>query len=209
MSVEKITAKMHWLGHDTFRIDAGPTIYFDPYQIKPGPTADIIFISHDHYDHCSPEDIAKIQGPETVIVTSQSCLKKLTGNVQVVAPGDSLTVKGISVRVVPSYNINKKFHPKKKGWLGFVIEINGVRVYHAGDTDLIPEMKDIQADIVLLPVSGTYVMTAEEAAEAALTIKPALAVPMHYGTLVGEAADAERFSLLLEGKVQVKILEKE
>jgi len=209
MSVGKIAAQIHWLGHDSFRIDAGPTIYFDPFRIEPGPTADIIFISHDHYDHCSPEDVAKIQGPETVIVTSQSCAMKLTGTLQVVAPGDSLTVKGIPVRVVPAYNINKKFHPKKKGWLGFVVQIDGVRIYHAGDTDLIPEMQEIQADIALLPVSGIYVMTAEEAAEAALTIKPALAVPMHYGTLVGEAADAERFSRLLEGKIQVKILEKD
>jgi L-ascorbate metabolism protein UlaG (beta-lactamase superfamily) len=209
MSVEKIAAQMHWLGHDSIRIDAGPTIYFDPFRIETGPTADIIFISHDHYDHCSPEDIAKIQGPETVIVASQSCLKKLTGAVRVVAPGDSLVVKDIPVRVVPAYNINKKFHPKKKGWLGFVIEIDGIRVYHAGDTDLIPEMKEIQADIALLPVSGTYVMTAEEAAEAALTIKPALAVPMHYGTLVGEVADAGRFSHLLEGKISVKVLEKD
>jgi L-ascorbate metabolism protein UlaG (beta-lactamase superfamily) len=209
MSVEKIAAQIHWLGHDSFRIDAGPTIYFDPFRIEPGPTADIIFISHDHYDHCSPEDVAKIQGPETVIVTSQSCAMKLTGTLQGVAPGESLTVKGIPVRVVPAYNINKKFHPKKKGWLGFVVQIDGVRIYHAGDTDLIPEMQEIQADIALLPVSGIYVMTAEEAAEAALTIKPALAVPMHYGTLVGEAADAERFSRLLEGKIQVKILEKD
>ena len=209
MSVEKITAKMHWLGHDAFRIDAGPTIYFDPFQIQTGPPADIIFISHDHYDHCSPEDIAKIRGPETVIVTCTSCTKQLTGAVQVVAPGDSLTVKGIQVQAVQAYNTNKKFHPKKNGWLGFIILLDGVRVYHAGDTDLIPEMQDIQADIALLPVSGTYVMTPEEAAQAALTLKPSLAIPMHYGSLVGERADAERFSRLLEGKILVQILEKE
>jgi L-ascorbate metabolism protein UlaG (beta-lactamase superfamily) len=209
MSVEEITAKIHWLGHDTIRIDAGQTIYFDPFQIETGPPADIIFISHDHYDHCSPEDIAKIQGPETVIVTCKSCIKKLTGTVQVVAPGDSLTVKGIPIQVVPSYNTNKKFHPKKNGWLGFIILIDGVRIYHAGDTDLIPEMQDTQADIALLPVSGTYVMTPEEAALAALAIKPSLAIPMHYGSLVGERADAEHFSRLLEGKILVKILEKE
>jgi L-ascorbate metabolism protein UlaG (beta-lactamase superfamily) len=209
MSVEKITAKMHWLGHDAIRIDAGPTIYFDPFQIEAGPVADVIFISHDHYDHCSPEDIAKIRGPETVIVTCKSCVKKLTGTVQVVAPGDSLTVKGIQVQVIPAYNTNKKFHPKKNGWLGFITLIDGVRVYHAGDTDLIPEMQDIRADIALLPVSGTYVMTPEEAAQAALALKPGLAIPMHYGSLVGEPADAEHFSRLLEGKIPVKILEKE
>jgi L-ascorbate metabolism protein UlaG (beta-lactamase superfamily) len=117
------------------------------------------------------EDVAKIQGPETVIVTSQSCLKKLTSNVQIVAPCYFLTVKGIQVQVVPASAINKKFQPKKKAWLGFIIQVDGVLGYHAGDTDLIPEMRKIQADITLLPVSGTSIMTAEEAAEAALTIK--------------------------------------
>jgi L-ascorbate metabolism protein UlaG (beta-lactamase superfamily) len=208
MSVDKFAEKLHWLGHDAFRIDAGLTIYFDPFKIDAGPAADIIFITHDHYDHCSPEDIAKIQGPETVIVTCNSCRKKVTGNVEVVAPGDSLTVKGLPVRVVPAYNINKKFHPQKNGWLGFVIEIDGVRMYHAGDTDLIPEMGRIQTDIALLPVSGTYVMTASEAVEAALIIKPALAIPMHYGSLVGEISDAERFKHSLAGKITVKILAK-
>jgi L-ascorbate metabolism protein UlaG (beta-lactamase superfamily) len=205
MSVDKIAEKLHWLGHDSFRIDAGLTIYFDPFKIEAGPLADIIFISHDHYDHCSQEDLAKIQGLETVIVTCKSCLKKVTGKVEVAAPGDSLTVKGLPVKVVSAYNINKKFHPKKNGWLGFVVLIDDVRVYHAGDTDLIPEMAEIQADIALLPVSGTYVMTAEEAVEAALIIKPALAIPMHYGSLVGAIADAERFSQGLEGKIPVKI----
>ena len=209
MSVEEITAKIHWLGHDAIKIDAGLIIYFDPFQIQPGPTADIIFISHDHYDHCSPEDIAKIQGPETVIVTCKSCVQKLTGTVQVAAPGDSLTVKGIPVRAVPAYNTNKTFHPKKNGWLGFIILIGGVRIYHAGDTDLIPEMQEIQTDIALLPVSGTYVMTHEEAAKAALTLNPSLAIPMHYGSLVGDHTDAEHFGRLLEGKIPVKILEKE
>jgi L-ascorbate metabolism protein UlaG (beta-lactamase superfamily) len=206
MSVENIAAKMHWLGHDAYRIDAGLTVYFDPFRIGPGPLADIIFISHDHYDHCSPEDVAKIQGKETIIVTCDSCRNKVSGRVEIVAPGDKLTVKGLPVRVVPAYNTNKKFHPKKKGWLGFVVEIDGVRIYHAGDTDLIPEMSEIRTDIALLPVSGTYVMTAEEAVEAALIIRPALAVPMHYGSLIGEIADAERFHQGLAGKIQVGIL---
>ena len=208
--MEKMLAdKIHWLGHDAFRIDAESIIYFDPFKIQGGPEADIILISHDHHDHCSPEDIAKIQGKETVIIAGASSLKKLSGRVSAMAPGDSLTVKGITIQAVPAYNINKKFHPRENGGLGFVVEIDGVRIYHAGDTDLIPEMKEIRADIVLLPVSGTYVMTVAEAAEAALTLNPALAIPMHYGTLVGEAADAERFSRLLEGKIRVRIPVKE
>jgi L-ascorbate metabolism protein UlaG (beta-lactamase superfamily) len=209
MTIETIANKMHWLGHDAIRIDAGVTVYFDPFKIGPGPLADIIFISHDHYDHCSPEDLAKIQGPDTVIVTAESCRNKVSGKVEIVAPGDSLIVKDIPVQAVASYNINKKFHPKNNRWLGFVIEIDGVRIYHAGDTDMIEEMGNIKTDIALLPVSGTYVMTAEEAAEAALVIKPSVAIPMHYGTIVGNVSDAERFSKLLKGKIPVKILKKE
>ncbi len=209
MTVESIASNMHWLGHDAIRVDAGVTIYFDPFQIGPGPVADIIFISHDHYDHCSPDDLAKIQGPDTVIVTVESCRNKIEGKVEIVVPGDTLSVKGIPIKVVPAYNTNKKFHPKKNRWVGFVIEIDGVRIYHAGDTDLIEEMREIKTDIALLPVSGTYVMTADEAAEAAMIIKPALAIPMHYGAIVGDASDAERFRKLLNGKISVKILQKE
>lgn len=209
MSVDTVASRIHWLGHDAVRIDGPVTIYFDPYKISGGPQADLILISHDHYDHCSPEDIEKIAGPETIIVTVKSCLTKLSGRTKVVTPGDTLTVKGIPIKVVPAYNVDKKFHPRVNRWLGFIVEVDGVKVYHAGDTDRIPEMDEIETDIAFLPVSGTYVMTAEEAAEAALTIKPALAIPMHYGTLVGNAADAERFKQLLEGKVPVRIMKKE
>ena len=209
MSIDTVASRIHWLGHDAFRIDGPVTIYFDPYKISGGPPADLVLISHEHYDHCSPEDLEKIAGPETIIVTVRSCLTKLSGQTKVVTPGDSLTVKGIPIEVVPAYNVDKAFHPKVNRWLGFIVEIDGVKIYHAGDTDLIPEMGEIQTDIALLPVSGTYVMTAEEAAEAALTINPALAIPMHYGTLVGDAADAERFKQLLEGKVPVRIMKKE
>jgi len=209
MTIETFANKIHWLGHDAMRIDSERTIYFDPFQIGPGPIADIVFISHDHYDHCSPEDLAKIRGPETVIVTAESCRQKVGGKPEIVAPGDTLTVKDIPVQVVASYNTNKKFHPKNNHWLGFVIEIDGVQVYHAGDTDIIDEMRQIKTDIALLPVSGTYVMTAEEAAEAAMIINPALAIPMHYGSIVGDLSDAERFKKLLEGKIPVKILEQE
>lgn len=209
MTVETVAKKIHWLGHDAIRIDAGITIYFDPFQINPGPVADIIFISHDHFDHLSPEDIAKIQGPETVFVTAKSCKDKLTGKVEVMSPGDTATVKDIPIQAVASYNTNKDFHPKKNNWLGFIVEVDGVRIYHAGDTDVIEEMNRIKTDIALLPVSGTYVMTGEEAAKAALAIKPTLAIPMHYGAIVGGVSDAEQFRELLRDKVPVTILEKE
>ena len=143
MSIEKISEMINWLGHDSIRIDAenGAKIYIDPYQIKANPEADLILITHDHFDHCSPDDVAKIQGEKTVIVTEKESAKKLSGDVRVVSPGDALTIKGINIEAVPSYNTNKDFHPEKNNWLGFIVEIDGVRIYHAGDSDFIPEMK--------------------------------------------------------------------
>ena len=114
----------------------------------------------------------------------------------------------MKIEIVPAYNINKKYHPKENGWLGFIIDINGECIYHSGDTDLIPEMEGINADIALLPVSGTYVMTADEAVKAALVIKPGLAIPMHYGALVGDEEDARKFEKALQGKVEVKVLQR-
>jgi L-ascorbate metabolism protein UlaG (beta-lactamase superfamily) len=206
--VEDLIKKMAWLGHDCFRIEAEKTIYFDPFEISSGPKADIILITHDHYDHCSPDDVAKIQGPDTVIVAEKDSAKKLSGDVRVMKPGDSFDINGLVVHAVPSYNIDKDFHPKKNGWLGYIIDIDGVKLYHAGDTDFIPEMSDIAVDIALLPVSGTYVMTADEAVRAALVIKPRVAIPMHYGSIVGDEHDAVRFKTALEGEVDVVILEK-
>ena len=205
---------LKWLGHDTFLITGGKTIYTDPFQItKPGPQADIILITHEHRDHCSPEDVAKVSGAGTFIVATPDCLKKLEGvsrkEIRTVAPGETLNIDGVEIRAVRAYNTNKKFHPRENGWVGFVFNADGISYYLAGDTDHIPEMKDIRCDVALLPVSGTYVMTAEEAAAAALDIRPAVAVPMHYGSIVGEASDAARFASLLKGKVEVRVLGKE
>ena len=205
---QSFSKKIHWLGHDGFRIDTEKVIYFDPYQIEAGPQADLILISHDHFDHCSPEDVAKIQGPETIIVTEKDSAEKLTGDVRILKPGETLNLDGVKILGVPSYNTDKDFHPRKNGWLGFLVEVSGICIYHAGDTDYIPEMKDLKVDIALLPVSGTYVMTAEQAVKAALAIGPALAIPMHYGAIVGGNQDALDFKNGLDGKVDVLILEK-
>ena len=204
--IEEILSKIVWLGHDGFRIDASKTVYIDPYQISDGPGADLILITHEHFDHCSPEDVAKIQQSGSVIVTEKDSAAQLSGDVRVVKVGETLTIDSVTVEAVPAYNTNKDFHPKSKGWLGFIVEVDGVKVYHAGDTDFIPEMKDFSTDIALLPVSGTYVMTADEAVEAAQAINPKIAIPMHYGAIVGAGQDAETFKSALEGKIEVRIL---
>jgi L-ascorbate metabolism protein UlaG (beta-lactamase superfamily) len=198
--LKKMTANIHWLGHDSFRIDGeGVVIYLDPYKLKEGPKADLILISHDHQDHASPADVAKIQKPDTVIVTIAKAAEKLSGEIKTVKPGDELTVKGVRIQAIPAYNVNKfrspgmPFHPKDAGHVGYVITVKGMRIYHTGDSDFIPEMKGLAPDVALLPVSGTYVMTAEEAVEAAAAIRPKVAIPMHVGEGIGSLADAERF----------------
>lgn len=206
--IKAFTRNIHWLGHAGFRIDGDKIIYFDPYQIKGGPLADVIFVSHDHFDHCSPEDIKKIQGPETIIVTEKDSAGKLNGDVRVIKPGETLDLDGIKILGAPSYNTDKDFHPRKNRWLGFLIELSDIRIYHAGDTDFIPEMKEFNAHIALLPVSGIYVMSAEQAVKAALAIGPEIAIPMHYGTIVGENQDAVTFKKALNGEIDVRILEK-
>jgi len=202
--------KLRWFGHASFMIDAsGSVFYFDPYDIpNNSEKTDFILISHGHYDHCGLEDIERLRKEGVIIIAPESMAGKLSGDVRVVREGDVLDFDNIRIETVPAYNIGKSFHPKGQG-VGFILEGEGKRMYHAGDTDYIPEMEEFgRVTVALLPVSGTYTMTAEEAAEAAEVINPEIAVPMHWGSaIVGSRRDAEKFKELAERKgVRVEIL---
>lgn len=194
MKQPAILHKLHWLGHDSFRLDGPPVIYFDPFKLPASsPRADLILISHEHYDHCSPDDIKRISGPQTVVVANPSAATKIKG-AKTIRVGDKLTIGEVTIEAVPAYNTNKRFHPKEAGHVGYIVTLGGERVYFAGDTDHIPEMKTFKCDVALLPVSGTYVMTAAEAVAAFNDIQPQVAVPMHYGAgVVGSESDAQFF----------------
>ena len=206
--------KIEWLGHDSFRItSSGKVIYIDPWKLKGHPAkADLILITHDHFDHFSKEDIEKLSKPDTVVVVAPPALaKQLKGNVRTARQNDSLTAAGIEIETVPAYNLNKGpepgklFHPKDAGFVGYILTLDGQRVYHMGDTDNTPEVHKVKADIALVPVSGTYVMTVDEAVEAVNTFKPGKAIPMHYADIVGSRKDAEEFKQ--RATVPVEILE--
>lgn len=214
-TIDAALETIHWLGHDGFRIHVGTTVvYIDPYKIAGGPKADIVLLTHSHSDHASVDDVAKLLKDDTVIVTVAAAAEKFGGKtVQLVRPGQRITVKGIPIETVPAYNTNKfrspgvSFHPKDAGFVGFILTAGTLRIYHAGDTDVIDEMRDFSCDIALLPVSGIYVMTAEEATEAVVRMQPAMAVPMHVGKGIGSLDDAERFQRL--SPVPVRILKME
>jgi L-ascorbate metabolism protein UlaG (beta-lactamase superfamily) len=206
--------KISWLGHDCFWIKNGKTVIIDPFKLRAtSEKADILLITHEHFDHLSLDDIKKVINENTITVTIPAVKKELSGlkvkEVKVVKPGDKLKLGDVSIEVVPAYNLNKfrepgrVFHPKEDGKAGFIVGMKGVRVYHSGDTDAIPEMKGLKPDVALLPVSGTYVMTAEEAAQAAKMVEPKLAIPMHYGAIVGSEQDAQKFKQLATCEVQI------
>lgn len=197
---------LRWYGHASFAIAADKTIYFDPWNIPESASkADLILVTHSHFDHLSPIDIGKLRGEETAIICSSDCVSQLAKTAQALSPFQELEVKDIKITAVPAYNLTKSFHPKGNAWLGYIITIDGVRVYHAGDTDCIPEMKDFGTiNIALLPVGGKYTMNAEEAARASSMIRADISIPMHYGAgVIGTEADAARFKELCHGDVRI------
>jgi L-ascorbate metabolism protein UlaG (beta-lactamase superfamily) len=196
---------LEWLGHSGFRVATrGATIYIDPYRVPDGPQADLILVTHGHYDHCSPQDIERLSHEDTLLVAPAAVAERVGGRVTAIAPGEELelgSMAGVHVAAVAAYNTSKRdregrlFHPREAGWVGFDLNVRGERLYHSGDTDVIPEMDAVVGvDVALLPVSGVYVMTAAEAAEAARRIQPRLAIPMHWGEHIGTREDAEAFA---------------
>ena len=208
---------LEWLGHSGFRVNAqGATVYIDPYRVSSGPKADLILVTHGHYDHFSLQDVERLSHEDTWLVAPAAVAERTKGRVVSIAPGELLELEpipGVDVAAVAAYNTSKRdtdgrlFHPREAGSVGFDLNVRGERLYHSGDTDVIPEMDSVVGvDVALLPVSGMYVMTAGEAAEAARRIQPRVAVPMHWGEHIGTRADAEAFAE--KAPVEVRILER-
>ena len=204
--------RIQWLGQAAVKIETnGITIYIDPYLIRQKDKANYIYITHSHYDHLSPDDIKKVVTKNTRIFAPYDCVPKLIDwgyhHVTGIEPGYSEEFDNFRMEAVHAYNINKTtYHPRGNKWLGYILTIEGQRIYHAGDTERIPEMKDIRCDIALLPIGQTYTMNSvEEAAEAALDVKAKIAIPIHYGLYEGTKEDSLKFKELLSDKVEVLI----
>ena len=203
------------LTHSSIRISKNKIIYIDPYNIEKNYNdADLIFITHDHYDHYSEEDIDKVKKDDTVFIVPEELLTKLLKKgirqdcIITAQPNQKERVLRIRFETVPAYNVNKTFHPKENGWVGYIIDIDGIRYYIAGDTDINEDTKEVKCDVALVPVGGTYTMDFKEAAQLINEIKPKIAVPIHYGSIVGTKQDATDFVKLLHPSIKGIILMK-
>jgi len=208
--VEQVANNLEWMGQAAVKVKyEGKTIYIDPYKLTKDDSADIVLITHSHYDHWSMADLKRVVTTNTTLIAPKECLdeaKDLPAKSKIaVLPGFKQTVNGVTIETVPAYNVVKtKFHGKEKNFVGYILNLDGVRLYHTGDTERIPEMKNISADIILLPLGQTYTMNSvEEAAEAAKDVKASIAIPIHFGMYEGTIADVEKFATLLKGTIQV------
>lgn len=199
--------------HSSIKINKGIIIYFDPFKIeKKYNDADIIFITHDHYDHYSEEDIDKVIKNNTIIVSPVDLLEKLLNkglkkeNIISVKPYEDYNIKNLKFSTIPAYNIDKQFHPRKNNWVGYLIELEEITYYIAGDTDITEDNKKIKCDVAFVPIGGTFTMNYQEASELINTIKPKIVVPIHYGSIVGTKEDAINFKKLINPKIECKIL---
>jgi len=198
--------KLFWLGHASFKIKGkSKIIYIDPWKLKGShEAADIILIGHSHFDHLSLPDIEKIKKPSTVIITTADCAAQIKDDVRIVKPGDTIKVDDVVIEAVPAYNTDKTFHPKANHWIGFIVNLDGERLYYSSDTDIIPEMSQLKnIDVALLPAGGTYTMDIHQAAKAAEMISPKIAVPYHYGDIVGTADEGNKFAAIYSGKSHI------
>ena len=199
--------------HSSIRVQSrDKVIYADPFEMKQAPhDADIILITHDHYDHFSPNDISKVAKPETVLVVPEKMAKKagdaksLVSRIETVPQGASIDVDGLKIETVPAYNTLKPFHMKSAGWVGYIFEADGKRVYIAGDTDATKEAKAVKCDIALVPIGGHYTMDYKDAAAVVNAIKPEVAIPTHYGSIVGSTEDGNKFTELVDDSIKVEI----
>lgn len=192
----------------SIKISDGLTIYFDPYDIKEKiNNADYIFITHSHWDHFDLDSINNLVNEKTIIIGPSNVIEKLNSNYKTleVKPENIYNLNNISFMTVPAYNIDKEYHPKDAGYVGYIVTLNNVTYYIAGDTDVLDELKVIKADVIFLPVGGTYTMTKEEAVELANTIKPKYAIPIHYGLAVGDELDAKYFVNNIDKEIESKI----
>ena len=201
------------LCHSSIKFDKGQVIYFDPYKINENYNdADVIFVTHSHYDHFSEEDILKVKKETTKIVVPEDLYDRSTElgfderDILVVKPNEEYIVNNIKFKTIPSYNINKNFHPKDNNWVGYIITIDNVSYYIAGDTDITEENKKVKCDVAFVPIGGTYTMTAEEAANLVNEIKLKIAVPIHYGLIVGTKEDEEVFKSCVNKDIDVNVL---
>ena len=200
------------LYHNSIKINKGLTIYFDPFKInKEYMDADIIFVTHSHYDHYSEEDIKKIKKEDTQIVAPTDLLDNLLTigftkeNIILVNPNEKYNVKDITFNTIQAYNTNKKFHPKSNNWVGYLVTIDGITYYIAGDTDITEENKEVKCDVAFVPIGGTYTMDYKEAAELINIIKPKIAVPTHYAAIIGTKEDGINFIKLLNSDIDYKL----
>ena len=201
--VEGIIKNISLIENACVKIVGSKKIYFDPYSIKQKDTADIIFVTHDHFDHFSMSDIELIANENTIIVGPECVTKSIDRNKRTVKAGDVIVIDGIKIEVVPSYNLKIDNHAKNKGYVGYIVTMDEINYYHPGDSDFIPEMKKIKADVAFLPVCGTYMMSSKDAVKAALEIDPKVVVPIHYGSVLGSKSDALEFEKLYTGKAAI------
>lgn len=204
------------LYHSSIKIKDNKIIYIDPFKIdKDYNDADIVFITHDHFDHYSEEDIDKVINENTTIIIPEELLTKILRKginknaVITVESNKEYMVQGIKFETIPAYNTNKTFHPKENGWVGYIITLDDIRYYIAGDTDITEENRKVKCDVAFVPVGGTYTMNYSEAAELVNIIKPKIAVPIHYGSVVGTKQDATNFIKLLHSSIKGIILMKQ